>query len=213
MFSEIDLLKREHLQESFKKVIIPLQLGIIENVNFFFQINPEQTLPTLDDNGNIIWDSHAICAYLVDKYANNDQLYPKDLVLRAKCNQRMFFDVGSLFVRLRDTTKPVVLQGASEVSQDQVDIIYTAFDILESFLATDLYLVGNNWTIADISVANTVFLLEFHAPLKPDKHSKIIAWLKRVNENVPYFKEINEIKIVEWKGLIGGIKEMNKLKL
>lgn len=57
-------------------------------------------MPTLDDKGFIIWDSQAICAYLVDKYGKDDKLYPKDLQLRARCNQRLFFNASSLFVRL-----------------------------------------------------------------------------------------------------------------
>lgn len=67
----------------------------------FLKINPQHTIPTLDDNGSIIWDSHAISTYLVEKYAKNDKLYPKDLVQRAQIDQRLHFDSGFLFARLR----------------------------------------------------------------------------------------------------------------
>ena len=45
--------------------------------------------------------SHAIVTYLVDKYANNDSLYPKDLKTRATVNQRLFFN-NVIFLRVRD---------------------------------------------------------------------------------------------------------------
>lgn len=67
----------------------------------FLKINPMHTIPTLDEPGAIIWDSHAICTYLVEKYGKNDQLYPKDLLQRAQVDQRLHFNGGFLFQRLR----------------------------------------------------------------------------------------------------------------
>ena len=70
--------------------------------NLICQLNPQHTIPTLDDNGAVIWDSHAICTYLVSKYGKDDSLYPKDLLVRAKVDQRLHFDTGILFARLRN---------------------------------------------------------------------------------------------------------------
>lgn len=41
--------------------------------------------------------SHAIAVYLVEKYAADDSLYPKDLQLRATLWQRLIFDASVLF--------------------------------------------------------------------------------------------------------------------
>lgn len=35
--------------------------------------------------------------YLVSKYAKSDSLYPKDLVIRAKIDQRFHFDTAIIF--------------------------------------------------------------------------------------------------------------------
>lgn len=67
----------------------------------YLEKNPQHTVPTLDDNGNIICDSHAIVTYLIGKYGKDDSLYPKDLYKRALVDQRLHFDSGVLFVRLR----------------------------------------------------------------------------------------------------------------
>lgn len=35
--------------------------------------------------------------YLADQYGKNDSLYPKDAKKRAVVNQRLFFDLGTLY--------------------------------------------------------------------------------------------------------------------
>lgn len=148
----------------------------------------------------------------MDKYGKDDQLYPKDLQLRAKCNQRLFFDASSLFVRLRDISRKIFFEGGSEISQEKVDLIYDAYDILEAFLATDRFLVHNTLTIADVSVSVSVLPLGVYAPLKADKHSKIIAWLKRIQETIPFFDEINTKPINDFRQMMLTTLAANKLK-
>lgn len=63
----------------------------------YMKINPQHTVPTLIDDGKTLWDSHAINTYLIEKYASDDSLYPKDLYQRALVNQRLFFDCSVLF--------------------------------------------------------------------------------------------------------------------
>lgn len=79
----INLFEKEHLKESYIKV------------------NPQHTVPTLVDDGFVLWESRAIASYLVDKYGKNDQFYPKDLKKRAVVNQRLYFDASNLFVKIR----------------------------------------------------------------------------------------------------------------
>lgn len=138
------------------------------------------------DNGCVIWDSHAICAYLIDKYGKDDSLYPRDLQLRARCTQRLFFEAASLFVRLQDCTIHI-FKGNKEVPQHEIDSIYEAYEILEVFLASDPFLVGNNLTIADICTSVTVILLANFAPLQSDKHPKFLAWLKCLSPSISFF--------------------------
>lgn len=40
--------------------------------------------------------------YLADQYAKNDSLYPKDPKKRALVNQRLYFDIGTLYARFAD---------------------------------------------------------------------------------------------------------------
>lgn len=68
----------------------------------FLKMNPVHSVPVLDDGGKYIIDSHAIMSYLVDKYGKDDSLYPKDPYKRALVDQRLHFDSGILYIRLRN---------------------------------------------------------------------------------------------------------------
>lgn len=149
--------------------------------------------------------------YLIDKYAKTDQLYPKDLQTRARCNQRLFFD-SNLFVRFRDCSYHIIFDGNAEVPQDKIQPLYAAFDTLESFVSCDLFLVGNSFTLADVAVASTATAAMVFVPLSSDKYPNILAWLNRINETVPEFEEINTKNVEKYRQLIESSIERNKMK-
>lgn len=152
------------------------------------QINPQHTVPTLVDEDEPIWDSHAICAYIVGKYAEDDSLYPKDLLTRARVDQRLHFDSGVLFPALRGANVPI-FQGKKEVPPERLQAISDAFDMLQKFLDTDEYLVGNDLTIADFCALCSVSTLRLHQPLDPEAHSKVIAWIDRLSQ-IPAYDDL-----------------------
>ncbi|GBP57222.1 Glutathione S-transferase 1, isoform D [Eumeta japonica] len=134
----IDLFKGEQLKENFLK------------------INPQHCVPTLDDNGFILWESRAIACYLADRYGENDHLYPKDLKKRALVNQRLYFDSSSLLVKLRAVTHPVLFQGKTTFDHASKADLDTTLDFLEKFLNNSTWVAGDNYTIADTSIYATV---------------------------------------------------------
>lgn len=151
-------------------------------------MNPQHTLPFLDDDGVGIADSHAICMYLCDKYAADDTLYPKDLAKRALVNSRLHFNSGHLFCHLRNLIEPVLLFKSSELSQEKIDKIQLQWAILEGFLENNLYLCGEEMTIADLCCIATVTSLNEIATIDPEKHPQLTQWIERMAE-LPYFEE------------------------
>nr|XP_023027373.1 glutathione S-transferase D5-like [Leptinotarsa decemlineata] len=83
----------------------------------YLKLNPLHTIPTLEDGDFVIYDSHAIIAYLADKYADGGALYPKDVEKRAIINQRMYFDCGTLFPKFIEVIR-AFFAGAKTISKD-----------------------------------------------------------------------------------------------
>lgn len=178
---------------------------------WFVKMNPQHTIPTLDDNGKYLWESSVICTYLLDKYANNDQLYPKDLYERAKCNQRLHFTNGILYQRFRNAVMPLFL-GAAKIPQEQLEPIEDAYQQAEVLLTKDKYLVGNQLTVADLCAISLINSLnELCLPIVTSKYPKLIEWMGRM-KTLPFYEDI-EGKYLEkqkqfWKDYMS--KSQNK---
>lgn len=139
----------------------------------------------------------------MDKYAKDDKLYAKDLQLRAKCNQCLFFDAAILSTSNRD----FVRTDYQELPQDKINGIYDAYDIFEALSASDPFLVGANLTIADVSSAITVAHLDVYVPLNSEKYPKILA---EMNQTIPFFEEMNARYVALNRQMIK--KKLNKDK-
>lgn len=169
-------------------------------------------MPTLDDNGKYLWDSHAISTYLIEKYGNSEDhpLYPKDAFTRARIDQRLHFESGILFNSLIRLTRPLRYKGATEFDEEHLDEVQLAFGTVEMFLEVDPYLVGDHLTLADFSIATTVTSLAPFVGLSAAKYPKINAWLKRL-ETLPYFYEANTVGVTLFGELVESLLANNKL--
>lgn len=163
----------------------------------------------MDDGGFIVWDSHAIATYLIDKYAENDTLYPKDLCLRARCNQRLFFNNGILFPRFRAITK-LIFSGCDSFPDEFIESIKSTYKTLTAFLETDPFLVDQQLTVADIYVCVIITCLSATvAPITDKQYPKIVAWMDRIKEVIPFFDEMNEPFVNEFNEIIKAKMNIN----
>ncbi|XP_058816396.1 glutathione S-transferase 1-like [Topomyia yanbarensis] len=189
----IDLAQKEHMSEEFLK------------------LNPQHTVPTIVDDGVPLYDSHAINIYLVSKYSQDDALYPKDLLMQARINAILHFESGILFARLRGALHSILQQGISDVHPEKFNAIRDAYDLAEAMLRSD-YFVGDSLTLADISCSTSLASLNALLPVDADRCPKLVAYLKRLEENLPYHKEynldrINEAKVAFKQKFSGNKKE------
>ncbi|CAD7089144.1 unnamed protein product [Hermetia illucens] len=184
-YREIDLFAGDHLKEEYLKM------------------NPQHTIPTLDDNGEYLWESHAIAPYLVEKYAKDDSLFPKnDIRKRARINQCLHFDNGVLYERcILNIVMPVYTENKLTISPETIDNVNKAYEHMEKFLEKDLYLVRGSLTIADLACGASISALFEFVPADPAKYPKLHAWFERIKA-LPYYKEANE------KGNIAYIKKV-----
>ncbi|CAH1644204.1 unnamed protein product [Spodoptera littoralis] len=157
----------------------------------FLEKNPLHTIPVLEDGDLILYDSHAILAYLADTYAKDESWYPKDVKKRALVSQKLFFNVAIIFRRLRIISYYVIQKGRKTLEQDWLDDIVEAYGFLEAFLSKTKYIAADHITIADLAILSFLTTLEYILPVDAKKYPKTSAWLEDFKAK-PYAKKYNE---------------------
>ncbi|XP_047004328.1 glutathione S-transferase D7-like [Schistocerca americana] len=168
----VDLFAKEQLKEEFVK------------------INPQHTIPTIDDNGFVLWDSHAIATYFMSQYGKDDSLYPKEPKKRAVVDQRIYFEAGTLFPRMRAIVFPVIFLGNKSVEASVKAAAYEAIGFLEKFLEATRWVAGDHLTIADVVCAVTATSMQAIG-LDFSGYPKTQDWIERCKK-IPGFQEANE---------------------
>lgn len=149
--------------------------------NYFSQMNPQHTVPVLEDDGEYIGNSHAICTYLISKYADEDHyLYPKDLMKRAQINRMLHFDSYVLYKALRDADIPVWF-GAPAAPDELLAVLHNGLTLLEAYLNGREYLVGDGMTLADLNCSTTSTAFKMHFPIEPERYPNVTAWMERMS--------------------------------
>lgn len=140
------------------------------------KMNPQHTIPTFVDNDLIIWESRALLGYFVDKYGNDDSLYPKDPQKRALVNQRLYFDMGTLYQRYADFYYPQIKQNLP-ADPEKLKKLDEAVEFLDQFLFNCKYAAGENITIADyalIASFSTIVASEIDYLLSLQQHQPMV---------------------------------------
>lgn len=161
---------------------------------WFIKMNPQHTVPTINDSGYILWESRAIMCYLVNKYNNDDlelqSLYPKDPETRGNIDKLLFFDIGSLYKSIVDYFHPMLMTGEGS-DEKKANALKTALDYLDGFLSEQTFVVGETLTIADLSILSSITQLEA-LDFKITGYKHLFRWLQKLKEDLPYFEECNK---------------------
>ncbi|KAH8390957.1 hypothetical protein KR215_002875 [Drosophila sulfurigaster] len=190
----VDFSKKEHLSLEFLKVqayTIYIYFSIVL-MQFSQQLNPQHQIPVfVDTDGEVYVDSHAIMCFMVAKYAKDDQLYSKDLKRRAHIDHRMHYENGVLFQVIKDIVARNIYGGEAEFNARSLELCHNAYASLEQFLNQGSFVVGNELSVADISIHTTLITLELLVPIDQERYPEINGWLQRMQKLLPDYEEIN----------------------
>ncbi|XP_075148959.1 glutathione S-transferase 1-1-like isoform X2 [Haematobia irritans] len=154
----------------------------------YLKLNPQHTIPTLVDGNFSIWESRAIIVYLVEKYGKeDDSLYPKCPKKRALINQRLYYDLGTLYRAIADYYHPQFMR-KEPANPELYKKMEAAFEFLNAFLEGHKYVTGDDLTVADLSIfANVSTLVAMDFDLS--KFVNVKKWYDDLSVNAPGAKE------------------------
>ncbi len=125
----------------------------------FLRLNPNGRLPFIDDGGFVLFESLAITLYLAKKYSNG-KLYPGTPEGEAKAWQWTSWalnevDRGVNIWSLHAVRLPPAERDAAK-RDEALKVVAAPFKVLDAALATQDYLLGDDFTVADLNVAAVI---------------------------------------------------------
>jgi len=164
----------------------------------YLAINPMGTIPCIDDDGMVLYESMAINLYLARKYGTS--VAPNDAAEDAHMLQWSFFaateiETNSLKISSTFAEGLADSETGKAVIEVAARMLRRPFRVLEQHLADKDYLVGDRFTVADLNAAEVVRYAQTHAPLF-DAHPAVKAWLGRCQSR-PAFKAMWDARAAE----------------
>ncbi len=158
----------------------------------FIKLNPNHMIPTLVDEGFVLWESNAIMQYLCSKAANSS-LWPSDPRIQADINRWQFwqsshFGSACSVLIFEWVVKKFFMSAEADLQEvaKGEERFHRFAKVLEGHLKGRDWLVGNGVTLADFSVGSFLALAELAKyPLEPYKEIK--RWYSNV-EQLPAWK-------------------------
>lgn len=120
------------------------------------KLNPNGHVPVLEDDGVVLWESMAINLYLAEKYGKN-KLWPAEPAAHAEIFKWSFWAMTEVEPHLITILRNRVLnppeQRDEKAAAAAVEALKAPMNALEESLKGKEYLLGKNFTIADLNVA------------------------------------------------------------
>jgi glutathione S-transferase len=180
----------DELGLEYERIDAGMQYGVV-NTPEYRRMNPNGLVPTLDEDGFILWESHTIVRYLADKYGKG-VLRPMDLLPRSIANQWMdwaFTFQGSVrdaFWNLIRTPADKRDAGAIEASRVKSGEMAR---ILDAALADRMYVAGA-FSMGDIPIGSEVQRW-MRLPMARPKLPNLEAWFERLCARPAFKKNVD----------------------
>ena len=152
------MLAAAHLQVPVELVTVDLAHGA-QRAPGFLQLNTNHRVPVLDDDGFVLWESHAIMQYLADK-TPGQTLYPTALRARSDVNRWLFWCAAHLMPAVGALNWEHHIKRLLGLGAPDAAIVARAGEqmrelgaVLDAHLAQRTWICGDALTLADLAIA------------------------------------------------------------
>lgn len=162
----------------------------------YLAINPNGLVPTLDEDGFILWESNTIVRYLARKHARFE---PRDPQARAVAEQWMDWQISVVapaifgaFWGLIRTAPEKRDQAAIATSQAKTT---DAMRMLDAHLGKHAFVAGDEFSVGDIPVAIMAYRFYRLVP-EPPELPHLARWYRTIEARKPFGEHVLSIPFV-----------------
>ncbi len=185
----------EELGLPYQRIDAGLHFGVNDTPEYR-RMNPTGLVPTIDDDGFVLWESHTIVRYLAAKHGLG-ALCPADLRKRADAERWMDWTHSFSREFQRPLFWPLVrtppekrdLKAIEEARRKCAALLA----IPDFVLSERRYLAGDDFTMGDIPLGCHVQLW-MRLPIERPEHRPLKAWFDRLCER-PAFRKIVDLPL------------------
>ena len=181
----------EELKVPYERTDAGLQFGVV-NEPFYRKMNPNGRVPTIEDDGLVLWESNAIVRYLSAKHGAGT-LWPDDPRQRADADRWMDWTTSTVapaitpvfWGLIRTPPEKRDLKAIDEGAKKLAD----AFQVLEQSLEGRDHVAGKSFTMGDIPLGTFVYRW-YALEVKRPRLAKVEAYYQRLQQRPAYKKHV-----------------------
>ena len=171
----------EEIGVEYRRVDAGGAFGVV-NTPEYRKLNPNGLVPTIEDDGLVLWESNAIIRYLAAKHSTG-HLWPTDLRTRALADQWLDWSHTTYLPALRDMFLGLVRTAPDQrdmraIEQSRVQTA-AALEIVDAHLARHEYLAGDAFTMGDIAMGCGVWRW-LSLPIERRALAHVQRWFNRL---------------------------------
>ena len=160
----------------------------------YLALNPNGLVPTIDDDGFILWESNSIVRYIAAKHGNG-KLWPKDPQATAGASRWMDWQLSTLGpanaplfrAYLRDPKETIPAAELAAAARRTGE----AWGIVDAQLAQTPFVAGAELTVGDIAFGNAIHRW-YAYPIDRPALPRLRAWYDRLCARPAYRRNIVE---------------------
>jgi glutathione S-transferase len=164
----------------------------VNNTPEYRKMNPTGLVPTIDDDGFTLWESHTIVRYLCAKHSMG-RLCPQDL--RARADAERWMDWAFTFQNaMRNVFWGLIRTPAEKrdlkAIEDGAKKSRELAAMLDQALADKPYVAGQSFTMGDIPIGCEVQRY-MRVPIECPKLPNLEAWFERLRQRPPFVQHVD----------------------
>jgi glutathione S-transferase len=181
----------EELGLKYERVDAGMQYGVTKTPEYL-RMNPNSLVPTIEDDGFVLWESHTIVRYLAAKHGMGT-LCPSDLRARADAERWMDWAftlqsaMRAVFWNLIRTAPEKRDMQAVEAGRAQSAKL---LEVLERNLEKKPYVTGEAFTMGDIPIGCEVQRW-MRVPIERPALPQVEAWFERLRRRPAFTKFVD----------------------
>ena len=156
----------------------------------YLALNPHGRIPTLDDDGVVVWESNAIIRYLSAAYCRGT-CWPEDPVDRALADQWMSWAQTTLYGHFNRLFWLTVRTPDKDQNPDKIQSTHErligCYRLLDAQLSKHAYVAAEHMSMADIPTGSTLYRY-FNMPIQRPGLPNLERWYELLCERDAYRK-------------------------